>query len=393
MNSRLKIFLAILGMTAFISVESEAKQQRQLFLRYTDHVELGRATNLKMSDLKKTTAWRNLPNRYKKLIDDKRPEFGVKISKYPDSGLLALYMGDDCEIAIPRDGLDLFVYPKKLTRDLWVNPLPPREKMTMKDPKTNKPWIEHSPFYKQMTKEDKAYEDAMLSAVNEVIHLLMLDYTNIRRIKNKLGYNIIGMFALKPTAHPINNENPEGLTEDQVEAYNTFGKVLWNPLEKPGFNGISVFSACGYRDIDIHGVKGETFESLDIILKQFCCAYVMSTERLEKQGKIQVAINAKEGLENLLKKYDLDPLELGDPDKTLTARQAFLSYLYQVATPIFNNIVGLIKENAGTPPPNMSPLHHKIFGSHGLVVIPKKIAITDSRITDTIPDNRCRRHF
>ncbi len=388
MNSRLKIFLAILGMTALISVESEAKQQRQLFLRYTDHVELGRATNLKMSDLKKTTVWRNLPNRYKKLIDDKRPEFGVKISKYPDSGLLALYMGNDCEIAISRDGLALFVYPKQLTRELWINPLPSKKKMTMKNPKTNKPWIEHSPFYKQMTKEDKAYEDAMLAAVNEVIHLLMLDYTNARSIFKRLGYDATGMFVLDPTTLPINDENAKGLTNDQIEAYNTFGKVVWNPLEKPAFNGIHVFSACGGRCIDVHGVKGETIEGeTDNSTK----AHLI--ERSEKRGKTQVSIDAREGLENILKKYNLDPLELGNPDKTLTARQAFLSYLYQVATPIFNNIHSLIGKNRATPPPNMSYLTHKIFGTHGLVVIPKKIAITESRITDTIPDNRCRRHF
>ena len=358
---------------------TENTAQASLPARSTEKVELGQATNLTMADLKRTEAWKVMPERFKKLIDDKRPEFGVIPSKYP-SKLLSLYMGEqDCEIAIDRTGTGCFVYPKNITKDLLANPLPPKGKIV--NPKTGKPWIGNSTAYKNMTPEDKAYEDALLTAANEVVHLVMLNYTDEKAIK-KLKNDIIGMVILRPATKPVSNEEAQNLTEDQIKAYNTFGKVVWNQLEKPVFHGLNVYSACSGKTLDFDGVLGNFFPVVTYYDKpmplKFYERVIKITERHGKRDTIQ---KAQQGLETLLQEEGLDQSKLADPNTPLTARQASVSYLYQTAMPIFNNILKLKDfemDSKGLwvvdiPSKDVMGYADQIFKTKTKIVVPRKI--------------------
>lgn len=377
-----KTLLSILCIGLLASTENTA--QASLPAHNTEKTELGQETNLTMADVKKTQAWKLMPERLKKLIDEKRPEFGVFLKDYPDTGLMSIYKGDDWEIAISRDGSGCFVYPKKVTKDILANPLPQKGKIV--NPKTGKPWIPHSSIYKSLNHEDKAYENAMLLAVNEVIHLVMLDYTDEKDVK-KLKNEIIGMVMLQPMTRSLNEDEKKDLTEDQINAYNLFGKVVWNQLEQPVHLGLNVYSACTGKQMNIGENPGDFFPVVTYRGKPLTTEFnVTNIKGLEREGKINVIKKAQQGLEKLLEENNLDKEKIADPNATLNERQASVSYIYQTVMPIFDNMLNLKDLQRGgeynlwivrNPSKNMMSYEKEIFKNDTKVILPKKIIKTN----------------
>ncbi len=275
--------------------------------------------------------------KHRKLIDENRPEFGIMQRKYP-SNLITIYSGDDCEIAISRDGKCGFVYPKKLTKDMIVNHLP--EQMPPIDPKTQKPWFERPVNYKDLTEEDQKYIDAILQPLNENFHaVLIYPFTKLSERDVSLG-KVSGKIIYKPQTSSVSGTtDADNLSSIQVEMYDKFGKFVYDVLPEPEYYTPWVQSACG---IDFLETKRGFFSAITVITYEGgdCRLGILSSVfATERSGKFDILHQQKEALNNVLQENKLTVDEIKFDSFNLQGRQAAVAYIYKKAMLAIDNIL------------------------------------------------------